>query len=80
MTDALQSKDGKFYCTPEHAVELAYMLSNAEAILQRVSMDEQDGVGNLIVRYLEGYMTVEEVQKEFCEWLKDLEPVEGDEP
>lgn len=79
MTDALQSKDGKFLCTPEHAVEVAYMLSNAEAVVDRIRFD-YDEVGRLIVAYLAGDMSVEEVQKEFVEWLKDLEPVEPKEP
>lgn len=73
MSGALQSSDGKFYCTAEHAVEVAYMLSTAEAVADRDPLERHE-LGSLIAQYLFGNMSVEEVQKELQEWLKDVSP------
>jgi hypothetical protein len=73
MSGALQSSDGKFYCTPEHAVEVAYMLSTAEAVLDRAPFDSLE-MGGLLIQYLRGSLSVDDAQKELQEWFKDVTP------
>jgi hypothetical protein len=64
---------GKFTCTSDHAVELAYMLSNAEAFLL-AAKDKIAAIrdtGTLICEYLEGQTSPEEVSKLLLEWLAE---------
>lgn len=52
----LTSRDGNFVCTPEHAVELAYMLSTMEAIAAK-SNDMRGTLrelAELLIDYLDG--------------------------
>ena len=75
MSAVLKSADGQFQCTPEHAVEIAYMLSNCEAHVQRKPMDLFE-VNELIGSYLEGRASVEEIQKILRQWREDDEAME----
>jgi hypothetical protein len=69
---ALKSKDGKFTCPPEHAVEVVYMLSNCEAHLQRSPQDKYD-LFELIREYLKGNKGTDEVNKRLNEWRQEDE-------
>lgn len=59
---ALTSKDGKFMCTPEHAVEVAYMISCAESGERNyegsiAEMENMDAIRD----YIRGEKTTDEV-------------------
>jgi hypothetical protein len=70
----LTSSDGAFKCTGEHAVELAYMISNMEADAMRCPDNCYD-LGGLMVEYLEGRKSVDEIQTILREWRKEDEAV-----
>ncbi|WP_020095705.1 hypothetical protein [Methylobacterium sp. 285MFTsu5.1] len=60
---ALTSKDGKFSCTPEHAVEVAYLISTAEGVLARFDSPfalERTSVLGVIEDYVLGASSIEE--------------------
>lgn len=71
MSGALTSSNGHFSCTPDHAVEIAYAMNLAEAVIMKFPLAEFD-MGTLLFGYLSGDRTIEEIQEELREWLKEL--------
>lgn len=65
--ETLTSSDGKFQCAPEHAVELAYMLSTAEALIHDPGTILEFEILDGIRDYLKENKTPEEVQKYLLE-------------
>jgi hypothetical protein len=70
--EPLWSDDGKFTCTAEHAVELAYMISNCEAHLDRCPKDKKD-VADLLGELAAGKADVESAQAQLREWREEDE-------
>lgn len=71
-TDALYSEDGKFMCIPSHAVEVAYMLSNAEDIIARDRLARFE-IGELLASYCAGELSPDEVNDAVREWREEIE-------
>lgn len=66
----LVSADGHFQCTGEHAVEVAYAMSNAEAVLDKsqrsrrfASRVDRYDVAHLVGDYLDGSLSITELQQ-----------------
>ncbi|KAB1068897.1 hypothetical protein F6X53_31210 [Methylobacterium soli] len=70
MSEALTSKDGKFTCTPEHAVEVAYMISTAEGLLAFETGVDDRAVLETLESYLTGDASPDEVMRDLSE-IKD---------
>lgn len=62
----LKSKDGKFLCAAEHAVEEAYLLNCAEAAIDRYPRDQWE-IGNILSQYCRGDFTLEETMESINE-------------
>lgn len=71
---ALYATDGGFMCTPDHAVEVAQMVSNAEStfIDRDVSWGQGDDTMDLLKEYLTGEKSTQEVNKELLEIHKQM--------
>lgn len=50
---ALTSEDGKFMCTPDHAVEVAYLISTAEGWIMENPSDALE-VAGVLLDYMRG--------------------------
>jgi len=66
----LQSKDRKFMCTAEHAVEAAYLLSMAEGAVNKSPSDKSE-IGRLLVEYCFGNLTDEELLSSLEEYVEE---------
>lgn len=62
----LHSSDGAFTCTPDHAVQVAYMANLAEGILQDPNTD-RIWISELLLSYLEGTSAIEDAIAELRE-------------
>lgn len=61
----LTSKDGAFQIVPNYAVEIAYMVSNIEAAYEVARY--KTAVTDLFVDYINGYLSIEEVNTSLYE-------------
>lgn len=70
----LHSKDGKFMCEPEAAVEAAYALSCLEALgfYDRWTIDPGE-LGELLWGYIDGDKSLEETREAAIEWKRELD-------
>ena len=63
----LVSKDGSFLCAPDHAVEIAYMVSNLESVIDN-SDDGREAL-DIFRDYCVGRLDIDDVNKIlFEEW------------
>lgn len=69
----LQSSDGQFRCTAEHAVECAYLLNLAEAVMDvgHPHMSNFE-IGEVILHYLRCSTTIENAQNELRDALDEV--------
>ena len=70
---ALKSSDGHFSCAPDHAVEVAYMLSNAEAVIDRDTFNRSE-VGEVLLDYCGGRISIEEANRQLTEEFEPSSP------
>ena len=66
----LKSKDGKFQCTPDSAVEEAYLLNCAEGAIDRNPSDKWE-IGHIMVSYLDNSRTLERTMEAINEDIDD---------
>lgn len=69
----LTSSNGQFQCTAEHAVECAYLLNLAEAVMDvgHPHMSNFE-IGEVILHYLRCSTTIENAQNELRDALNDV--------
>lgn len=74
---AITSDEGGFMCTPDHALEVARLVSNLEAALMQkdgfLICDAREGVKEIICDYMEGKTDFAEANKEAAELLEELQ-------
>lgn len=67
VSPVLTSSNGQFHCTPDHAVECAYLLHLAEAVHDMSCMEISETIG----RYIDGSIDIGQAQDELREALRD---------